>query len=222
MKIKRHLDHEIGDLRNLLSGMSNLVLAMLIEAIQNLSPAKPEVFDHIFDREVEINRLQMRIDDLAWKIMALYQPTASDLRFLIGVIKAAVDLERVGDEVCAMCRRAMDLREQEWKIEPVDLAELQVMTRSVFKDGVSVLNQPDEGLAETIFNSDDTIDEAFEALFEKVVIGIRENPDRALSWLDFLSIGRSLERIADHATNLAEISIFMLKGKDVRHHGMSF
>lgn len=222
MTIRRHLDQEIEDLRALLNDMCHCTLSMLMRTISNLYQADQEEFDRIFDLEVDVNRLQMKIDDLAWKIMALYQPTASDLRFLIGSIKAAVDLERVGDEVCVMCRRAMELHEEAFRIPPSDLSELEVMTRSVYKDGVTILMNPNEDLAEVIFSSDDVIDRALCDLFKKVLQNLHENPSQAESWLDFLAIGRSLERIADHATNLAEIAIFMLKGKDVRHKSMSF
>ena len=222
MTIRRHLDQEIEDLRVLLEEMCQTTLNMLLSSIGNLYTADQAEFDRIFDLEVDVNRLQMKIDDLAWKIMALYQPTASDLRFLIGSIKAAVDLERVGDEVCVMCRRAMELHEEDFRIPPSDLTELEIMTRSVYKDGVSILLNPNEDLADIILSSDDTIDRALCDLFQKVLQNLHENPSQAESWLDFLAIGRSLERIADHATNLAEIAIFMLKGKDVRHKGMSF
>ena len=222
MTIRRHLDDEIEDLRILLAEMCHTTLAMLQRAINNLSDANQEEFDRIFDLEVDVNRLQMKIDDLAWKIMALYQPTASDLRFLIGTIKAAVDLERVGDEVCVMCRRSMELSLEEFRIPPSDLMELQVMARSLYKDGVAILLNPSEELADVILSSDDIVDRALCDLFARVLKSLHENPAQAESWLDFLAIGRSLERIADHATNLAEIAIFMLKGKDLRHKGMTF
>jgi len=220
--IKRHMDMEMNELRGMLHEMSRRVLGMLERSLKHVGTGNTELFDGIFDEEVEVNRLQMRIDDLAWKVMALYQPTAGDLRALIGSIKAAVDLERVGDEVCALCRRSMSLAKSSWHVDPPTLIELGVMVQSLFKDGLTALFEPTEELAESIFTADDAIDDAFQALFEQIRARLRTEPEHVDSLLDFLSMGRSLERIADHATNLAEIAIFMQKGQDVRHHGLTF
>lgn len=222
MIIKRHMDMEMTELRGMLHDMGRRVLSMLERGLKHIGSVDSNVFDAIFDDEVEVNRLQMRIDDLAWKVMALYQPTAGDLRELIGAIKAAADLERVGDEVCAMCRRSMSLGRNAWHVDPPTLIELGVMVQSLFKDGLTALFHPAEELAESIFTADDAIDDAFQALFEQVRERLRTEPDHVDSLLDFLSMGRSLERVADHATNLAEIAIFMQKGQDVRHHGLTF
>lgn len=222
MIIKRHMDMEMAELTGMLHKMGRLVLSMLERALKHLGTGDDTLFDAIFDDEVEVNRLQMRIDDLSWKIMALYQPTAGDLRSQIGAIKAAVDLERVGDEVCAMCRRSMTLGKNSWHVDPPTLIELGVMVQSLFKDGLTALYEPAEELAESIFTADDAIDDAFQTLFEQIRDRLRSEPDHVESLLDFLSMGRSLERIADHATNLAEIAIFMQKGRDVRHHGLAF
>lgn len=220
--IKRHMDMEMAELRGMLHDMGRRVLGMLERGLMNVGSGNSDVYDIIFDEEVEVNRLQMRIDDLAWKVMALYQPTAGDLRALIGAIKAAADLERVGDEVCTMCRRSMSLGKNAWHVDPPTLVELGVMVQSLFKDGLTALFNPTEDLAESIFTADDAIDDAFQALFEQIRERLRSEPDHIDSLLDFLSMGRSLERIADHATNLAEIAIFMQKGQDVRHHGLAF
>jgi len=220
--IKRHMDMEMAELRGMLHEMGRRVLSMLERGLKHVGTSNDGIFDTIFDDEVEVNRLQMRIDDLSWKVMALYQPTAGDLRALIGAIKAAVDLERVGDEVCAMCRRSMSLAKNPWHVDPPTLIELGVMVQSLFKDGLTALFDPTEELAESIFTGDDAIDDAFQALFEQVRTRLSSEPDHVDSLLDFLSMGRSLERVADHATNLAEIAIFMQKGQDVRHHGLTF
>ncbi len=222
MIIKRHMDMEMTELRGMLHEMGRRVLGMLERGLKSVGSGSSDVYDAIFDEEVEVNRLQMRIDDLAWKVMALYQPTAGDLRALIGAIKAAADLERVGDEVCTMCRRSMSLGKNPWHVDPPTLVELGVMVQSLFKDGLTALFEPTEELAESIFTADDAIDDAFQALFEQIRDRLRTEPEHIDSLLDFLSMGRSLERVADHATNLAEIAIFMQKGQDVRHHGLAF
>jgi len=222
MIIKRHMDQEMEDLRGFWVEMLRSVFTMLEKCLDNIGSSSQEIYDQIFDIEVEVNRHQMKIDDLAWKIMALYQPTATDLRSLIGAIKAAADLERVGDEVCAMCRRSMSLSKHQWKTQPPHLIELQIMVKSLFKDSLFALQNPQEELAEAIFAADDVVDDTFQSLFEWLRDALKTNPESVECFLDFLAMGRSLERIADHATNLAEIAIFIKKGRDVRHHCLSF
>lgn len=222
MIIKRHFDQEMSDLRSYVESMSKSVLEMLVLCLEKITDLDKTAHDRITAIEVEVNRSQMRIDDLAWKIMALYQPTATDLRTLIGAIKIATDLERVGDEICALARRGSALTKSSWRQEPPLLIELQVMVRSLFKDGLTVLISLDEALAESIFTADNELDDTFQGLFDFILADIKKNPDRADSLLEYLAMGRSLERIGDHATNLAEIAVFMKKGQDVRHHGLAF
>lgn len=222
MLIKRHMDLEVQELKTMVADIGRHVLEMLETAMANIAAGDPKVFDQLFKTETEVNRLQMKIDDLAWKIMALYQPTASDLRLLIGGIKVASDLERAGDEVCAVCRRLMEIGGVARGTMAPHLQEMLVMVKSLLKDSLFAIANLDEGLAESIFAADDAIDEAFQALFEWVEKELQGGNAQIRPLLAFLSMGRSLERIADHATNLAEITIFMKKGQDVRHHGLKF
>ena len=210
------------DLNAQVAGMSKAVLKML-----EISTEKMDCFDESRNEkiqafEIEVNRSQMRIDDLAWKIMALYQPTATDLRTLIGAIKIASDLERAGDAICALCRRAMTISGMPWKNEPAILFELEIMVRSLFKDGLTVLSTLDESLAESIFIADQTLNETFQLLFETIRAQMKAEPEHIDVLLEYLAMGRSLERIGDLSTNLAEVAVFMKKGQDVRHHGLSF
>ncbi len=220
MSIKRHFDSEMADLQQMVGDMSRAVLAMMDRCMAMMRRYDQQVLAEIDGLEQSVNRWQMKIDDLAWKIIALYQPTASDLRVLLGSIKLASDLERVGDEIIALCRRATTVSGCEWHEPPSHLLDMQVMARSLLKDGLQAVSMLDEGLAESIMPADDAIDHEFEALFQMVKDAIKATPAHTDALLEYLSMGRSLERIADHATNLAEITIFIKKGQDVRHHRM--
>jgi len=222
MIIKRHMDQEIQELHALLREMERNDLAMYEAAIDYLRTRNPECADRVLQLENLVNRAQMKIDDLAWKIMALYQPTASDLRLLIGAIKETSDLERIGDEVCAITRRAREIAVLPEQKMPPEIVEMEVMVKSIFKDGLFAISKLDEELAESIFTADDSIDKTFETLFQNLQATMKQAPDRIEALLGVLSIARSLERIADLATNLAEVTIFMKKGQDVRHHGLQF
>lgn len=220
MIIKRHMDDEVQELQERILKMTRAVLGMLDLALKPLAVLAKEDFDRIFDLESDVNRHQIKIDDLAWKIIALYQPTASDLRRLIGAIKLTSDFERAGDQICAMCRRIMDLRELGCGEYPPAVYELQVMVKSLFRDGCMVLDSLNEELAEAVFLGDDTIDDAFEALFQWLRQEMKADPGAIDRYLNFLAVARSLEQVADMACNLAEVAIFMKKGLDVRHRGL--
>lgn len=222
MVIKRHFDHEMADLRELVRSTGDKVLRMFEYSQERSGNFDQALFDKIYAIEVEVNRSQMRIDDLTWKIMALYQPTASDLRVLIGGIKLASNLERIGDEIIVWNRRGVDVSKNPWKKQPPQLYGMEAMVKSILKDGLTVINNLDMELAESIFESDDVIDHEFKSLFEAIREEIKIEPTHVDSLLDYMSMGRSLERIGDYATNLAEIAIFMKKGQDVRHHSLDF
>ena len=218
MIIKRHMDMEMTELRGMLHEMARRVLGMLEHGLKNVGNGSSDVYDVIFDEEVEVNRLQMRIDDLAWKVMALYQPTAGDLRALIGAIKAAADLERVGDEVCTMCRRSMSLGKNPWHVDPPTLVELGVMVQSLFKDGLTALFEPTEELAESIFNADDAI------MMRSRRCSSRSARARTELSMDACSTsfdGPGLERIADRHEPRRDRHLHA-EQPDVRHHGLAF
>lgn len=220
MIIKRHMDEENQELRCMIADMSRRVRCMLDLSMRSLSDLTRDHLDSIFDLETDVNRYQMKIDDLAWKIMALYQPTASDLRALIGAIKISSDLERAGDQLCAMCRRIAELQALGCKEYPDPVLELQIMVRSLFRDGCTVIENLQEDLAEAIFHGDDTIDEAFENLFQSLRQEMKTDSSQVDVNLNLLAVARALEQVADMACNLAEVAIFMKKGLDVRHHGL--
>ncbi|OIP29673.1 hypothetical protein AUK22_02935 [bacterium CG2_30_54_10] len=220
MIIKRHMDEEILELRGMIADISTAVRGMLDLCIKPLAELTGDDFDRVFDLEIDVNRYQIKIDDLAWKIMALYQPTASDLRLLIGAIKISSDFERAGDQLCTLCRRIVELKKQGCPEYPATVLELQVMVRSLFRDGCLVIDSLQEEMAEAIFMGDDTIDEVFENLFQSLRKEMKKGPDEVDINLNFLAVARALEHVADMACNLAEVAIFMKKGLDVRHHGM--
>ncbi len=222
MVIKRHFDHEMADLRELVRSTGDKVLRMFEYSQERSGNFDQALFDRIYAIEVEVNRSQMRIDDLTWKIMALFQPTASDLRILIGGIKLASNLERIGDEIIVWNRRGVDVSKNQWRKQPPQLYGMEAMVKSILKDGLTVISNLDMELAESIFESDDIIDHEFKSLFEAIREEIKVEPSHVDSLLDYMSMGRSLERIGDYATNLAEIAIFMKKGQDVRHHNLEF
>lgn len=222
MIVKRHFDQGMADLNALVKRTGEVVLRMFEFSMERSGNFDQELFDKIYTLEIEVNRSQMRIDDLSWKIMALYQPTASDLRILIGDIKLASNLERMGDEIIVWNRRGLDVSKNEWKKQPRQLVEMEAMVKSILKDGLTAIATLDMELAESIFSSDDVIDSEFHSLFEYIRDAIKKEPQHTDSLLEYLSMGRSLERIGDYATNLAEIAIFMKKGQDVRHHNLEF
>ena len=151
MVIKRHFDHEMADLRELVRSTGDKVLRMFEYSQERSGNFDQALFDRIYAIEVEVNRSQMRIDDLTGKIMAFYQPTASLLRILIGGIKLASKLELICDELIVWNRRGVDVSKNLWKKQPPQLFGMEAMVKSILKDGLTVISNLDIELAESIF-----------------------------------------------------------------------
>jgi phosphate transport system protein len=174
-----------------------------------------------------VDQLEVAIDDLALAILARRQPVAGDLRFVAAVLKIVTDLERVGDLAVNICERVIELaREPERALDSGILRPGGVRTEllalgdgviAMLHDALDAFVRGDVTLARDVLSRDDAIDRGFSAIFEGLVAHMMADPADVARATRLQSLGRYLERIADHATNVAEMVVFMVKGKDVRH-----
>ena len=178
------------------------------------------VCQKVLDGEQDINVSERQIDELAFDLLAMQQPMAVDLRFILAVMKINSDLERVGDQAVNIVQRVMDLV----ALPPADLAADIPRMAEVSLDMVHTALQAfiagSATTAQQVLERDDTVDQMNREIFLAMDRVMRESPDRSRQALDVLLIARNLERVADHATNIAEDVIFWQRGADVRHHGM--
>ncbi len=173
--------------------------------------------EKVFAREKEINSFERRIDELALDLLAMQQPMAIDLRFVVAVLKINADLERVGDQADNIAQRTLDLLQQSPVDIPVDVARMAATVSTMVRRALESFLSAKAEVAEAVLEMDNIVDRMKDEAFVTLVQGMKKNPALTQAYLDTLLITRNLERVADHATNIAEDVIFWVRGADVRH-----
>jgi phosphate transport system protein len=163
--------------------------------------------------------MEREIDQLALDLLAMEQPMAVDLRFILAVIRINADLERVGDQAVNIANRVKDLGSMPSRDIPVDIPKLAQLATAMIRKALQSFIEADAEMAKSVLLLDDQVDELNRSAFRTLGILIREQPERTPEALNALVISRNLERVGDHATNIAEDVIFWVSGADVRHHG---
>lgn len=214
-------ENEVNSLKRSLREMSDLATAMISSAIDALVARDREKISRIEASEDTVNRLEMEIDDLAWKMIALRQPMGMDLRFIIASIKVNSVLERIGDEAVNISQKAQFLLGVP-QLKP--LIDIPRMTESVIwalTSSVQTLYDGDTDLAREVCINDSEIDDLRNQIYRELITYMQDSPDNIQRALNLMFIAKSLERIGDMATDIAEDAIYLHQGKDIRHHAES-
>ena len=201
-----------------------LVMAGLVEqAIQRATSAYSdrdnELCDLVLMSEPAINRMEREIDQLALDLLAMEQPMAVDLRFIMAVIRINADLERVGDQAVNIANRVKELGMLNASDLPVDIPRLAQLSSAMVRRALQAFIEADADMAQNVLTLDDQVDEMNRDAYQALGRYIQEHPECASQALNALVISRNLERVGDHATNIAEDVIFWVRGLDVRHSG---
>lgn len=218
---KTHTDREYGaqldEIGAHLRRMGERVERMVGDAIAALSSGDEAKAREIIVRDGSVDRAEKEIDELCLRTLARWQPMASDLRFVTTALKMVTDLERIGDLAVNIAERAIDLgeRTQRWNWE--DVARMGERVRGMVHDGTAAFLGVDLDLARDVIERDDEIDELYTAIFREILDAMKHDPDAVRDGIHVQAVAKWLERMADHATNLAEQAIFMSEGKDIRH-----
>jgi phosphate transport system protein len=165
-----------------------------------------------------VNRHQVDIDEFCLKLLALHQPTASDLRFLLGIIKINAELERVGDHAVNICTGVSTVLEQAQLKPYIDIPKMVDIVSSMFKDSLHAFVNLDVDKARLILLRDDQVDQLRYTIIQELTDLMTQDPEKVGIAVQLILITNHFEKIADHATNIAEVVIFVAQGKDVRHH----
>ncbi len=173
--------------------------------------------EHVFEIETGINAAETSVDDMAYDLLAKEQPMAIDLRFILSVIKINGDLERIGDQASNIAQRAEALRDRPVISLPVDIENMGEKVGVMIRSAIQALLEADAKLADSVLTLDDEVDSINRAVQEELVEVMQLHPHVSEQALNAIIISRSLERAADHATNIAEDVIFWLRGSDIRH-----
>jgi|HubBroStandDraft_5_1064220.scaffolds.fasta_scaffold61404_2 phosphate transport system protein len=209
---------QLDEIQSRLLEMAGLVESAIHQSVIALVQRDEQAAREVLWKEALINQKDIEIDEYATRLLALYQPMAGDMRFLTAVIKINGDLERMGDLATNITHRALSLMRQP-PIRPlIDIQQMASLAKDMVRKSLDALVKRDEDLARGVLLSDDEVDRLRDLTYKELVGFMQEQSTTIPRAVDLMFIAHNLERIADHATNIAEDVLFLVKGIDVRHH----
>jgi phosphate transport system protein len=214
IRFQRSLD----DLKENLLVMAGLAEQAIQRAIEAYRVRDLSICDLVNRSEVAINRLERDIDQAALDLLAMEQPMAIDLRFILSVIKINADLERVGDAAKAISDRVRSMEQMAAAELPVDIPRMATLAADMVRKSLQAFIEGDAEMARSVLTMDDAVDAMNRSAYKALTKVMEEESHLAPQALNALMVSRNLERVADHATNIAEDVIFWVEGEDVRHH----
>lgn len=218
--MERHFDEQLQALKLQLMKMSALAESMIGDAVKALVERDESVFPVIMQRERQVNRLQIEIDEMCLTLIALHQPAAGDLRFIMGAAKTNADLERLADQAVNISDKAEELIKQPPLRPFVIIPEMATIARGMVRDSLHAFVNRDVDKARDVLARDDQLDDRKARITVELSEYMARESSTVSRALALILISRNLERIGDHATNIAENTIFVVEGRDIRHHGV--
>jgi phosphate transport system protein len=209
---------KLDDLKEKLLVMAGMAEQAIQRAVEAYRVRDLSICDLVDRSEIAINGLEREIDQMALDLLAMEQPMAIDLRFILAVIKINADLERVGDQAVSISDRVRDLQAFSVVDLPVDIPRMASLASAMVRKALQGFIEGDAEVANSVLTMDDSVDKLNDAAFFALCSQIKEHPESTPQALNALMIARNLERVGDHATNIAEDVIFWVRGADVRHH----
>jgi phosphate transport system protein len=218
MATETHFQKELEELKENLLQMAATVEEAIRDAVQSLVKRDSDLAQKTFEFEDRINKMEIAIDEMCLKLSALRQPMAADLRFITSTMKISTDLERMGDQAVNIAQRAISLN-QEPQLKPyIDIPRMAEITQSMVKDVLDAFVNRDSKLARSVCERDDLVDGLNGQVFRELLTYMMSDPKTITCAVQLMIIARCLERIADHATNIAEGVIFMVDALVIKHH----
>lgn len=216
--MERHFAEELKTLKQKLFQMGLLVEGMIEKAFEALSERSEDRVKAVFEDEKTINALEIEIDEKGHALFALVQPMAGDLRLLTMILKINTDLERMGDHAVNIAEKSQYLFGQPPLVLNIPLTEMAQATQKMVRDALDCFMNENVDLARRVLQSDDKIDDYNDKVYEDIASLMEKDPSTVRRGLSYMMISRNLERIADLANNVAEDTIYLKQGKEVRHH----
>ncbi|MBD3390501.1 MAG: phosphate signaling complex protein PhoU [Chitinivibrionales bacterium] len=214
------MQKEFEKLKKGILTLSALVEESVNRSVKAVMERNEGLAKSVIESDNEIDSMEIDVEEECLKILALHQPVAADLRFIVAVLKINNDLERVGDLAVNICERALPLTRFPVLKAPFGLPEMGQKVRLMVKKSLDALVNVDEDAAEEVCRMDDDVDNINRDMYAKVTEHLQAKPQDAEALLHLLSISRQLERIGDHATNIAQDVIYLIRGEIIRHQGL--
>ncbi len=212
-----HFQKELQKIKKMVLSLGAMVEERVRMAILAVEECDGEIAKKIISSDYEIDEMEVEIEEECLKAMALYQPVAIDLRFLVTVVKMNNDLERIGDQAVNIAQRMQTILKKESPGFIFDYSEMAQKAEAMLKMSLDALVNLDLDLAFKVLKLDDEVDEIQKQAYRLIKKAIPKHPDRAGYLINLLLVSRHLERLADHATNIAEDVIYMIEGEIIRH-----
>ncbi|MGC8501354.1 MAG: phosphate signaling complex protein PhoU [Leptospirillia bacterium] len=215
--MQRHLDAELEQLKGRITEMGRMVDLQMQESIEALVARDPEKARQVIERDHSVNAMEVGIDEDCVRMIALHQPEARDLRFVITAMKIITDLERMSDLASNVSERVVELFDEPAVTVPPPIVEMSTIGRTMLTNALEAFVRRDTAMARQVTLEDERVNVLHRNLVRTIVESLRQHTGETSPIIRILFISRSLERFADHATNVAEIIMYMVEGKIIRH-----
>ncbi len=215
----RHFHEQLAHLKQRLLDMSDLATSLLDASVDALLERNVGTADAVISGDRELDALELEVEDKAIALLALQQPMARDLRFIVAVIKVSNDLERVGDHAVNIAQSALRMAQSSTIITPdPEIHEMARRARRMLSDSLTAFVRADGALGREVCRADDEVDAMHNSIFRILVTHMMEDARTITPSLELLLVSRNLERVADLATNIGEDAVFLAEGKQIKHH----
>jgi len=214
---QRHFDDELADLKTTLLRMAGLAEDQIDKALTALVTRDSALARHVIERDHQVNTLDVEIDEECIRLLALHQPAARDLRLVTTAMKISTELERISDLAENVSERTIELNEEPQLKPYIDIPLMGKMTRTMVKESIDAFVKDDSALARKVLTDDDFVDDLMEQLFRELLSFMLEDTRTISRAIRLSFIAKYLERMADHATNIAELVVYLVEGKIIRH-----
>jgi phosphate transport system protein len=216
----RPIEPQLRELFDKIVLMGSTAETMIRTATRALVERKEALIEEVYRAEQQVNQLQMEVDEAAVRITALHQPVATDVRFLFMASRICTELERIGDQAINICQNTRHVLAAPPLKPLVDLPVMAEVTQKMLRDSLTAMTHRDCMLADVVLKEDETVDAFRDQIFRSLLTYMMADTSTIQRALSLILIARNIERIGDHATNVAEEVIYWVKGKDVRHSGL--
>jgi phosphate transport system protein len=213
----RHLDEELAELKTKLVHMASLAEDQIDKALAALVKRDSALAYRVIEQDHKVNALDVEIDEDCIRLLALHQPAARDLRLVTTGMKISTELERISDLAENVCERTIELNEEPQLKPYIDIPRMGNLARIMVKESIDAFVKDDSALARKVLAHDDLVDELMEQIFRELLSFMIEDPHTITRAIRLSFIAKYIERVADHATNIAELVVYLVEGKIIRH-----
>lgn len=217
--MERHFDEELNQLKERLLRMGAIAEEMIQKAVKALRERSEKLTQEVFESEKLVNQMHVEIDDRCLKLIALHQPMAADLRLITAAMKINSDLERIADQAVNAGQTCYYHLFKESPVPQISMiTQMAEISQKMLRDSLDAFSRRDVALAEKVLKQDEEEDRLKAQALTSLIDLLKKDPSHSSQYVDLILLSRNMERIGDHATNVAEDVIFMVQGKDIRHH----